>query len=186
VRDVELYRRPPFFTGDEAAVLRQKRRFRRRRRAVQLLFVGGIVGLAAALSLLKIPDILVGAGSFAALSTAFVVSHLAAGKRAWMSPLEAYEDGLAANEITALFSRRRFVPWKDFDSLELENAGEGAPILRARFGSGRSLESAPGEVDEAAFVKMRERMVRAKEEAQAAKALLESLERAGEPTKSQA
>src|SRR6266568_4065101 len=76
VRDAELFRRPPFLVGDEAAVLRYTRTFRKRRRLLQLGFIGGVMALAAVLTVLKIPDILVGGGAFAALSTAFVAAHL--------------------------------------------------------------------------------------------------------------
>lgn len=175
MRDAELFRRPPFLTGDEAAVLRHARRFRRRRRAVQLGFVAGVVGLGVALSVLRIPDIAVGAGAFALLSTSFIVLHLSAGKRKWMRPMEAYEDGVVGCEITTLFCRRHFAAWKEVESLDLEPGEGGLKILIVRLAGGRTLESAPGEFEEPAVGKMRERLEAAKEAERAAKALLETV-----------
>lgn len=180
MRDVEMYRRPPFLTGDEAAVLRHARRFRKRRRAVQVGFVAGVVGLGVALSLLRISDIPVGAGAFAALSTSFIVLHLSAGKRKWMRPMEAYEDGVVGCEITALFCRRRFVPWREVVSLDLAPGDEGQKILFVRLTGGRNLESAPGEFEEPAVGKMSERLEAAREAERAAKALLDAVGVEGE------
>jgi hypothetical protein len=173
VRDVELYRRPPVVTGDEPTVLRYTRGFRRKRRAIQFGFVGGVaaIGLLAGLTTSLSP--LAGIVDFAALSSAFVVLHLASGRRIWMKPMEAYHDGLAGSEITFLFCRRRFVAWKEFESLDMA-PGESPQVLRAHFRGGRTLESVPGEFGPDALEKMQGLMATAKEEAERARVIFES------------
>ncbi len=172
MRDAELYRRPPFLVGDEVVVLRHARAFRKRRRLVQLGFLGGVAAVGGALTMLRTADLFAVTASFAALSSAFVVLHLAAGKRIWMKPVEAYEDGIAGSEFTRLFCRRRFVAWKEVERVEFATGGGAAKVLRAVVGGGRVIESAPGEFDEAGLSKMQERIARAKADEAAAKALL--------------
>lgn len=175
VRDAELYRRPAFLVGDEPAVLRYRRRFHTKRRAVQGGFVAGVVGVGLALRAAGADGLLPAAVGFAAVSSAFVVGHLAVGKRKWMTPVEAFEDGVAACEITALFCRRRFVPWKDVEAIDMREGEGGLKTLVVRTASGRSLESAPGEFDDAGKAAMEARRAAAKAEAAAQKALFESL-----------
>ncbi len=171
---MDLYRRPAVLTGDEPTVMRYTRGFRRKRRAVQVGFVGGVaaIGLLAGLTTSLSP--LAGIVDFAALSSAFVVLHLAAGRRIWMRPMEAYHDGLAGCEITFLFCRRRYVAWKEFESIDLAE-GETPAVLRAHFRGGRTLESAPGEFGAEALEKMRALMSQAKEEAERQRAIFESI-----------
>jgi hypothetical protein len=176
VRDAELYRRPPFFVGDEAAVLRQRRAVRRRRRAVQGAFGAGVVALGLALRAYGADGLLPAAAAFALISSAFMPLHLAVGKRMWMKPVEAYEDGVAASQITALFCRRRFVAWKDVEGVVLEPAaGGGGEVLVVRAAGGRRLESVPGEVDGKAVEAMRQRMAAEAEDAQRRRAIFDSV-----------
>jgi hypothetical protein len=177
VRAAELYRRPPVLVGDEPAVVRYRRRFRARRRVVQAGFVGGVVAIGLALRVAGEDGLLQGALSFGALSTSFMVVHLAVGKRMWIKPMEVYEDGVAGSRLTLLFCKRRFVPWKEVEAVEL--GGEKAAVLRVRTLSGRFLESAPGEFEEAGAAQMRQMLAAAKAEAAAQKALFESVGQGG-------
>ena len=174
VRDAELYRRPAVLTGDEAAALRYTRAFRKKRRVVQVCFVLGVAAIAALLGFVPSLSPAVGIIDFAALSSFFVVLHLAVGKRAWMKPMEVYEDGVAGSQITFLFCRRRFVPWKDVESLEM-GEGAGPRVLRAKLAGGRALESVPEEFDAAGLEKMRELLTKGKEEAERARRIFESV-----------
>lgn len=173
VRDAELYRRPAVLTGDEAAVLRYTRGFRKKRRLVQVGFVVGIAGIAALLGFVPTLSPVVGIIDFAALSSAFVVLHLAVGKRSWMKPMEVYHDGLAGCQITFLFCRRRFVPWKEVESVDLP-VGESPSVLRVTFAGARRLQSVPDEFDAAGLEKMLELWNTGKEEAERARAIFEA------------
>jgi hypothetical protein len=179
VRAAELYRRPPVLVGDEPAVVRYRRQFRVRRRVVQLGFVGSVVAISLGLRVAGADGLLEGAVSFGVLSTAFMVVHLAVGKRVWIKPMEVYEDGIAGSHLTVLFCRRRFVPWKDIEAVEMDSAEGPLPVLRVRAASGGFLESAPGEFAEAGAQQMAARLDKAKAEAAAQRALFESVGQGG-------
>jgi hypothetical protein len=181
VRDVELYRRPAFLVGDEPAVLRHRRKFRVRRRAVQLAFVGGVVAIGLGLRLAGAGGLFEAAVAFGALSTAFMIMHLAVGKGVWVKPMEAYEDGVVGSHLTVLFSRRQFVAWKDVETVDFGAPGAGAPVLRVRASGSRTLESAPGEFEESAAGAMRGRVEKAKAEAASQRALFDSVGGEGNP-----
>ena len=177
MRAAELYRRPPVLVGDEPAVVRYRRQFRVRRRVVQAAFVGGVLAIGLALRVAGEDGLLQGAVSFGALSSAFMLVHLAVGKRMWIKPMEVYEDGIAGSQLTLLFCRRRFVAWTEVDAVEF--GGEGAAVLRVRTQSGRFLEAAPGEFDEAGAQQIRAMLGKAKADAAAQKALFDSVGQGG-------
>jgi hypothetical protein len=175
VRDAELYRRPPFLVGDEPSVLRYRRGFRTRSRVVQGAFGALVVGVAVGLSAVGAGGILPATAAFAAVSSAFVVLHLAVGKRRWMQPVEAYEDGVIASEVTALFCKRRFVAWTEVADIGLRPTEGAPPTLHVWLEGGRHLESVPGEFDERQVAAMSERLAKAKAEAAAHKAVFEAV-----------
>ena len=179
MRDAELYRRPPFLVGDEPAVVRHRRGFRMRRRAVQGAFVGAVIGVGLLLRAAGADALLPAAAAFAAVSGGFMVGHLAVGKRVWMKPVEAYEDGIAGSEITLLFCRRRFWAWKEVEAVGLDAAGGAPPRLVVTSTAGRRMESAPGEFDEKGLEAMRGRLERARAEAARQREIFESVGKEG-------
>lgn len=170
-----LLKGTPFFTGGEAAVLRFTRPIKRRGRLVQAGFLAGIAGLGGAITILQIADVLVVGVGFGGLSSAFIALHLAVGKRKWMVPFEAFEDGVAASEVTLFFCRRRFVTWNRVEALELERAPGQNPRLVVRFGGSRALESAPGEAGNAGLAALQKRWEQVKAEAEAARAIFDAV-----------
>lgn len=174
-RGNRLLKGTPFLTGDEAAVLRFTRPIKRRRRLVQSAFLVGIASLGGAITILQVADVLVVGVGFGGLSSAFIVGHLAVGKRKWMVPVEAFEDGFAGSEVTLFFCRRRFVPWNRVESIELEGALGETPRLVIHFGGSRTLASAPHEVDGAGLATLQKRWEQVKAEAEAARAIFDSV-----------
>ena len=176
-RAEQLLKGKPFFVGDEAAVLRFTRPVRRRRRMVQAGFLVGIAGLGGGFTVLQAAEVWVVGLGFGGLSSGFILTHLAVGKRKWMRPVEAFEDGVEASEVTRFFCRRRFLPWKRVESIKLAPAAGGGARLVVGFAPSRSLESAPGEVDAAALAALEKRWAQVKAEAEAARAVFDAVGR---------
>lgn len=174
-RAERLLKGKPFFVGDEAAVLRFTRPVKRRRRMVEGAFLGGIALLATAVSVLGVTDVVVGGLSFGALSSGFIIAHLAVGKRKWMAPLEAFDDGVEGSEVTLFFCRRRFVTWGRVLAVELVEAQGERRKLLVRFSPSRALESAPGEVDAVGLAALQRRWDKVKAQAAADLAIFESV-----------
>ena len=146
---------------------------------MQLGFVGGVVAIALGLRVAGADGLLEGAIAFGVLSSAFMMVHLAVGKRMWMKPMEVYEDGIAGSSLSLLFCRRRFVAWNEVEAVEMADAGE-LPVLRVRTKSGRLLEGAPGEFNEAAAQQVRDRLAKAKADAATQKAIFDAVGQGGE------
>jgi hypothetical protein len=146
VRDAQLFRRPPFLTGDEVVVSRWSRRWRIRRRWVRFGYLGAGVALIVVGDALGFSNSGLIVVALAVLTLGFMVAFLWAGARMAMKPMEAYEDGIVGTELRFPLGRKRFLLWREVHSADLETDAQGPPRLKVAFGNGRFLSSVPGEL----------------------------------------
>ena len=162
VRDVELYRRPPFLTGDEVVVSKWKRHWRRLRLRIKIGFLVGIVALGAGLTYSNTTSPALVIGGFSALTMAFIVTHLWAGARMWMGAMTFYEDGIVGMEMRFFLCHTRFAIWREIESVDLVADPDGGKrVVVRRVGAG-PLRSIPGEVSDADFEKVKAKVAVAK------------------------
>jgi hypothetical protein len=162
VRDAELFRRPPVVTGDEVIVSRWSRNWRARRRWIRLGYIASGVGLIVVMDALPATDGAVTVAALSVLTLGFMIAFLWAGSRMAMKPMEVYEDGIIGTELRFPIGRKRFLLWREVEGVELRSGEEGPPRLRVTFGSGRALESVPGEFQPIDRAVIEERIARSR------------------------